>query len=53
MDGVAVVIWKAVGFRDMLTIASVICARCARGTSLPYVAQGTYHERVAFYIMTP
>ena len=27
-------IWKAVGFRDMLAIASVICALRARGTML-------------------
>ena len=50
-------IWKVVGFRDMLAIASVICALCARGTPSPYVAQatyhaptGAYHEREAFYI---
>ena len=50
-------IWKAVGFRDMLAIASVICALCARETPSPYVAQaiyhaptGAYHEREAFYI---
>ena len=36
-------IWKAIGFRDMLAIASVICALCARGTPSPYVANKIPH----------